>query len=213
LNEFLARIWGWNGIPKRHLKRGRPYAGGSSVPGGQSQNHYFPLAFSTTASPSASCPSECGCTEETDTHLLRWPHPDCLGIHSNLVSKLRDTSRAHNAEILSSILASFNPAIPYNLMALTQPYQDLVRAQSLLGPDALYYGYFHHSWVRLQEVYLRHLDRPRDQNQQACWLLVEKWAHLFQKATRHHWAARNSHLHDSSPTSTPYKHSLLLVKK
>jgi hypothetical protein len=102
------------------------------------------------------------------------------------MTKLRATSRAHDADpwlgqILSSILASFNPDITYNLTTLTQPYKDLVLAQSLLGPDSLFYGYFHHSWVCLQEAYLRKLDWPHDQNQAR--LLVEKWAHLFQKAT------------------------------
>jgi hypothetical protein len=128
---------------------------------------------------------------------------------------LKATYNKHAADpwlrqILAAILASLDPDIPYKLDALTPPYQDLLAAQTSLGPDSVFYGFFHHSWVSLQDDYLRKLGRPRDRNQAR--LLVELWAHLFQKAARSQWTARNGHLHDSSPDAPSYARTLLLAQ-
>jgi endonuclease/exonuclease/phosphatase family metal-dependent hydrolase len=181
-------------------------------------NHVLPLyhrQFRFQLSASAGCPSTCGCLDETDTHLLRCPHPTRKRIHSALLLELRSTYDSHSADpwlrqLLSSILASFDPSIPYNLTPLTAPYTALAQAQSSLGPDALFYGFFHRSWVVLQDAYLRTLGLPNERNQAR--LLVEKWAHLFQKATRSQWAVRNGHLHDSNTHAPSYARTLLLAE-
>jgi hypothetical protein len=181
-------------------------------------NHILPIQqrlFRFHLSPSASCPSACGCPTETDTHLLRCSHPERRKIHSDSILEFRATFTKHNADpwlrqILLSILATFDPSITYTFAHFTQPYRELVAAQASLGPDALYYGFFHHSWVSLQNDYLRNTGRPRDRNQ-AC-LLVEQWAHLCQKTMRSQWAARNSHLHDSTPDDPSYARTLLLAE-
>jgi hypothetical protein len=181
-------------------------------------NHILPIQqrqFRFGLSPSASCPSDCGCLEETDTHLLHCPHPDRQRLHSDLHLAIRSTPRKHNADpwlrqILFSLLSTAAAPIPFTLASLTLPYTDLIAAQSAMGPDSLFYGFFHHSWVSLQEAYLRNLGLPHDRNQAR--LLVEHWAHLFLNAARSQWNARNGHLHDSSPDAVPYARTLRLAE-
>jgi hypothetical protein len=80
---------------------------------------------------------------------------------------IRSLCRQHNADpwlrqILFSILSNFDQDITFNLTTLTQPYRDLIRSQAALGADALFYGFFHHSWFDLQHAYLGRLGHPRD---------------------------------------------------
>jgi hypothetical protein len=111
---------------------------------------------------------------------------------------------------LASVLALYDPSIRFNLSALTQPYRDLVHAQQALGRASLIYGFFHQSWLTLQDEYLRHCGHPRDRNQARH--LIGLWAHQFQAMARSQWDARNHHLHDSTPDATPYAHQLLLAR-
>jgi hypothetical protein len=55
-------------------------------------NHILPLQqrqFRFQLTPSAGCPSECGCLKETDTHLLQCPHPEYnsspFGLHTTSI--------------------------------------------------------------------------------------------------------------------------------
>jgi hypothetical protein len=181
-------------------------------------NHILPLLhrqFRFKLSPSANCPSDCGCVAETEHHLLRCPHPDRKALHLHSLPALHTINNQHNADpwlrqILLSILSNFDPAITFNLTTLTPPYRALIRAQAALGADALFYGFFHRSWVALQHAYLKRLGHPRERNQARH--LIELWGNHFQTAARAQWTARNSHLHDSDGSAIPYARTLLLAE-
>jgi hypothetical protein len=181
-------------------------------------NHILPFhhrQFRFHLSPSPNCPSDCGCVEESESHLLRCPHLDRKALHQTSLTKIRAISRQHHADpwllqILFSIMSNYDSAITFNLHSLTLPYRALIRTQAALGADALFYGLFHHSWVDLQHAYLGRLGHPRDRNQASH--LIALWGHQFQSAARDQWTLRNSHLHDSSASAIPYARSLLLAE-
>jgi hypothetical protein len=181
-------------------------------------NHILPLhhrQFRFRLSPSANCPSDCGCVAETESHLLRCPHPDRNALHMSSFHAIRSICRQHNADpwlrqILFSILSNFDQAITFNLTTLTQPYRDLIRSQAALGADALFYGFFHHSWFDLQHAYLGRLGHPRDRNQARH--LIDLLGHHFQSAAHSQWTIRNSLLHDSTAGIVPYARTLLLAE-
>jgi hypothetical protein len=181
-------------------------------------NHILPLQhrqFRFHLSPSAACPSECGCLEETDSHLLLCPHPERRCIYRSSLKAINDTGKQHHADpwlqqILASVLATYDPSIRFNLTSLTPPYRDLIRAQTALGPASLFYGFFHHSWLTLQDAYLSHCGHPRERHQ--AQHLLGLWAHQFQAMARSQWDTRNHHLHDSTPDAQPYAHQLLLAR-
>jgi hypothetical protein len=181
-------------------------------------NHILPLhhrQFRFKLSPAADCPSNCGCDAETDSHLLLCPHPERRGIYATSHKALLATGRQHHADpwlnqILASVLARYDPSIRFNLAGLTPPYRALVTAQTALGHASLFYGFFHQSWLTLQDDYLRTLGHPRDRHQARH--LIVLWAHQFQAMARAQWDARNHHLHDSTPDAQPYVHQLLLAR-
>jgi hypothetical protein len=87
--------------------------------------------FRFRLSPSAACPSDCGCLAETESHLLRCSHPDRKALHTASFLAIRSLCQQHKADpwlrqILFSILSNFDPTITFNLTTLTQPYRDLI---------------------------------------------------------------------------------------
>jgi hypothetical protein len=181
-------------------------------------NHILPLLqrqFRFGLSPLAACPSDCGCLAETESHLLRCSHPDRGALHTSSSIAIRSLCQRHKADpwlrqILFSIISNFDPTVTFNLTTLTQPYRDLIRAQAALGANALFYGFFHHSWVDLQHDYLGRLGLPRDRNQARH--LFDLLGHHFQSVARGQWTLRNSHLHDSTAGTIPYARTLLLAE-
>jgi hypothetical protein len=88
-------------------------------------------------------------------------------------------------------------------------YTALYRAQRLLGPDSLMYGFFHVDWVLIQDDYLRFRHLPRNKNQSLTTMKLLS-STLF-GALHEMWLLRNSHLHDTNGTSLhSYHHSQLL---
>ena len=163
-------------------------------------------------SPAADCPSNCGCTTEDEGHLLRCPHPDRVSNSEKLLQDLRRTFSSYHLDpwlrqILFSRVAVVLPATNFNLTAFTPAYHALVAAQAELGPNALFYGIFHQSWVRLQHNYLRHLQLPHDRHQAR--QAIETIAHHFQATARCQWDTRNGHLHEASSSHQPYTRILL----
>jgi hypothetical protein len=68
-------------------------------------------------------------------------------------------------QLLLSGIAAVHPATPCNLTVLTTPYRDLASNQARLGSHALFYGFFHRDWIRLQDDYLRSQQKPTERNQ------------------------------------------------
>jgi hypothetical protein len=102
--------------------------------------------------PLADCPSYCVCLQGTDSQLMRCPHPERRYIYASSPKPINATSKQHNADpwlrqILAFVLlVIYNPSIQFYHAALTQPYIDLVKAQTAIGPASLFYGFFHYSF-------------------------------------------------------------------
>ena len=164
-------------------------------------NHILPLLqrqHKFGLSPLAACPSDCGCPEEDDSHLLRCPNRDRRAVFTALKKDLTESFNSHHADpwlrqILLSHLANFDGDITFNLAALTAPYLHLVAGQSALGDDALFYGFFHKAWHQLQHAYLKQQNKPRDRNQATS--TVKFWITRFQQAAHDLWLIRCHHLH------------------
>jgi hypothetical protein len=162
--------------------------------------------------PTANCPSDCGCHHEDDSHLLQCPHPDRQALYAKLALDLRKIFSRHHVDpwlrqILLSGIAEVHQPTRFNLTALTPPYRALATGQSRLRPLALFYGIFHHSWIPLQEAYLRTVHKPTERNQgrQA----IESIALHFQATARAQWDLRNLHLHNQHDGLQPYARTLL----
>jgi hypothetical protein len=167
----------------------------------QARQHHMHLT------PSASCPSECGCLFEDEAHLLRCPHPDRCSIYPKLVLTLRILFQKHHVDpwlrqLLFSSIADAHPATPFNLTALTPQYRTLAANQANLGTSALFFGFFHTDWIRLQDDYLRSQHKPTERNQSRH--AIELIAMHFQATARAQWDARNLHLHETHDAQLPF---------
>ena len=179
-------------------------------------NHVLPLLHRQhrmNLSPSAHCPSDCGSTDEDESHLLCCPHPDRRLNSDQLLRDLRSMFATYNLDpwlrqILFSYISVVLPSLTFNFTALTPAYHALVAAQAELGPHALFYGIFHSSWVQLQDNYLQHMHLPNDKHQAR--RAIETLAHHFQATARRQWDTRNGHLHDESPSHQPSYSRILL---
>jgi hypothetical protein len=166
-------------------------------------NHILPLQarqHRMKLTPSAACPSVCGELREDEDHLLRCPHP-------TLVKTLQKIFLQHHVDpwlrqLLLSGIAAVHPATPCNLTALTPPYRALASAQTRLGPHALFYGFFHQDWIRLQDKYLRSQQKPTERNQSSH--VIKLIAMHFQATARAQWDARNHHLHATRDDHQPF---------
>jgi hypothetical protein len=104
-------------------------------------------------SPSASCPSACGCSDEDWTHFPRCQHVQ-QGKQSwtAFVSSLRDIMERWSLDpglrrILLYMTAPLStlPSIP--LTQLTDEYQMLLATQLSIGIDSLLFLFFCYDWV------------------------------------------------------------------
>jgi hypothetical protein len=111
-------------------------------------------------SPSASCSSACGCTEEDWKHFPRCPHMQRRQAWTTFVSTVREImERWHLDPGLCRVplhlivpLTSL-PTIP--LHQLPAEYTMLLTMQRSIGEDSLLFGFFSNDWVHLQHRYLR----------------------------------------------------------
>jgi hypothetical protein len=164
-------------------------------------------------SPSAACPSDCGCPSEDDDHLLRCPRAERCALYQKLVTDLRKLFNTYHVDpwlrqILLSKIAAVHPSTHFNLTALTPPYRDLALQQAGLGHSSLFYGYFHQGWILLQDAYLRSQHKPTERNQSR--QAVEKIAMHFQAIARAQWDTRNQHLHESQDDGLPFARALAI---
>jgi hypothetical protein len=173
-------------------------------------NHILPLQarqHRMQLTPSAACTSACGALLEDEAHLLRCPHPARCSIYPTLAKKLHQIFNKHHVDpwlrqLLLSGIAAVHPATPCNLTALTTPYRDLASNQARLGSHALFYGFFHRDWIRLQDDYLRSQQKPTERNQSRH--AFELIAMHFQATARAQWDTRNHHLHASQEDQQPF---------
>jgi hypothetical protein len=174
----------------------------------QAQQHKF------KQSPSSACPSRCGASVEDASHFLRCSHLDRLAIFTALQTQLAELFTKHHFDpYLRWIVWLFMDQYldPPSLVTPTFPdlYSTLYRAQRLLGPDSLMYGFFHADWVMIQDDYLEFRNLPRNKNQSL--QMMKLLSTMLFDALHELWLLRNSHLHDSHGTSLhSYKHSQLL---
>jgi hypothetical protein len=177
-------------------------------------NELLPLQnqqFKFQQSPSASCPSSCGCTNEDWSHFLRCPHKHrrqvWLEFHPTLSAlferhSLDPSLRRLLLHLLFSVVSSEEPRLP--LDSLSDEHVTLLETQRTLGQDSIFYGFFAHAWTTLQNKYLRAQNLPRDRNQANSATNALITAIILQVHTC--WLLRNEHLHGMDPLHhTSYK--------
>ena len=174
----------------------------------QHRQHKFGL------SPSASCPSACGCSDETKDHFLSCPHPqrtrlwrEYLDSIEKLFTKWNIDPNLRRTWIL--LIAPFVGYPVFNVADLPTEHQILYTTQLEIGPNSLFEGLLCTSWLDLQEEHLSRNKLPRKNNQAFSGLkaLLNQSIHHVHEI----WLTRNSHLHVSNPqTKFCYIHSHLL---
>jgi hypothetical protein len=82
---------------------------------------------------------------------------------------------------------------PIPLDNLTADYRVLLQAQTLLGPNSIFFGLFVNGWLGLQDSYLMALKLPQDKHQAASGIHTLITALLEQVHSV--WLLQNEHLH------------------
>jgi hypothetical protein len=170
-------------------------------------------------SPSASCPSSCGCPDEDWTHFLCCSHTHRRQSWSDFTKALSSVFERHRIDpslrqVLLSLLHVTTPTtapIPLdNLNAVC--YHALLQAKALLGPNSIFFGLFVHGWLALQEQYLvASLQLPRDKRQAVSGIHVLITALIEQVHPM--WLLRNEHLQGMDPLQQhSYKRLHLLTQ-
>ena len=155
-------------------------------------------------SPSASCPSSCGCHSEDWAHFLRCTHPHRIDAWREFVQTLNQTLDQHNwdptlrrilTKLILTVIEPNAPNIPTHNMS--PEYTMLMTTQLQLGTDSIFFGFFVKEWYLLQHRYLqvRHLPHNHNQADNAIKAVIS--ALLLQ--TQSIWILRNSHLHGTDP--------------
>jgi hypothetical protein len=167
-------------------------------------------------SPSARCPSACGCPEEDWTHFLRCPHLQRKQAWTAFVPALSSTMERWQLDpslrrILLHMLVPLTtlPSIP--LTHLADEYGMLLTTQRSIGEDSLLFGLFSTDWVKLQDRYLRTLGLPRSRHEAT--RAIRSMIQLCHEQCHSIWLLRNNHLHRTDPNNlTCYKHLHLLAQ-
>jgi hypothetical protein len=167
-------------------------------------------------SPTASCPSACGCTEEDWYHFPRCAHEQRRASWKSLPSglakvmerwKLDPSLRWAALHLISTLTQS--SAIPIDNLA--DEYTMLIATQQSIGADSLLFGFFSVDWARLQERYLQAVGLPRAHNEAS--RAIRSLIVTFHDHCHSVWLLRNQHLHGTDPrNTTSYKHLHLLAQ-
>ena len=155
-------------------------------------------------SPSASCPSSCGCHSEDWTHFLRCTHPHRRDSWREFVQTLNMSLDQHNwdptlrrllTKLILTVIEPNAPNIPID--NIPSEYSMLLTTQLQLGTDSIFFGFFVKEWFILQNRYLQARRLPTNRNQTASAIQTVISAVLLQ--TQSIWTIRNSHLHNTDP--------------
>jgi hypothetical protein len=177
----------------------------------QHQQHQF------KRSPTAHCPSACGCEDEDWKHFPRCPHQQRQQSWTAFIPIISSVMERWKMDpslwrILLHLLVLLNTTLqPIPLTDLNDKYLMLLATQRSIGEDSLLFGLLSTEWLRLQDRYLQTLGLPRSQHeasQAVCSLLI-----LVHDQCHGVWLLRNQHPHDADPfNTTSYKHSHLLAQ-
>jgi hypothetical protein len=114
--------------------------------------------FRYKQSPTAHCPSACGCTEEDWRHFSRCPHEQRRSLWKILPSTLAPVmERWHlDPSLRRVVLHLVSPLTlsPIPIDGLDDEYAMLIVTQQSIGTDSLLFGFFSTDWARLQDRYL-----------------------------------------------------------
>jgi hypothetical protein len=166
-------------------------------------------------SPSASCPSACGCPEEDWKHFLRCPHLQRKQAWTVFVPMLSSTMERWQLDpslrrILLHMIVPLTTLPPIPLTDLADEYKMILTTQRLIGEDSLLFRFFSTAWVRLQDRYLKTLGLPSSRHEatravRSMILLCHEQCHSI-------WLLQNNHLHGTDPKNlTCYKKHLHLL--
>jgi hypothetical protein len=116
-------------------------------------------------SPSASCPSACGCTEEDWKHFSRCPHVQRRQAWTTFVPTVREIMERWHLDpglhrVLLHLLVPLTSLPPIPLHHLPAEYTMVLMTQRSIGEDLLLFDLFSNDWVRLQHRYLRACGLP-----------------------------------------------------
>jgi hypothetical protein len=112
--------------------------------------------FKFKQSPSASCPSSCGCTNEDWSHFLRCPHKHRRQAWLEFRPTLSALFERHSLDpslrrlllhLIFSVVSPDEPRLP--LDSLSDDHATLLETQQTLGLDSIFYGFFVHAWTTL----------------------------------------------------------------
>jgi hypothetical protein len=178
----------------------------------QHQQHKF------NQSPSASCLSSCGCSDEDWRHFLRFPHPHRRQSWADFRKTLSPLFERNNIDpwlrriLLFCLFSVTEPDEPQPLLDhLPASHLALLEVQTEIGPDSLFFGFFTTDWIPLQDQYLRFRNLPRDRHQAASGIQALLTVILFQVHLT--WLLRNEHLHGTDPLQQgSYKRLHLLAQ-
>jgi hypothetical protein len=119
-------------------------------------------------SPSARCPSACGCDKDWH-HFTRCSHQQRIKAWRSflpVVSQIMERRQLDSSlrRILLHLVAPLTHASPIPMVNLPAEYTVLMTAQRSVGEDSLLFGLFTEDWVRSQDRYLQARKLPRSQN-------------------------------------------------
>jgi hypothetical protein len=127
----------------------------------QHQQHQF------NQSPTANCPSACGCKDETWHHFPRCPHPQRQESWTAFIPVISSVMERWTVDpslwrLLLHLLVPLTTLQPIPLTDLKDEYLMLLEtAQRSIGEDSLLFGFLSTEWLRLQDRYLHTLGLPR----------------------------------------------------
>jgi hypothetical protein len=168
-------------------------------------------------SPSASCPSSCGCPDEDWSHFLCCSHPHRRHSWSDFSKALSSVFERHHIDrslhrVMLSLLHVTTPTTPpIPLDNLNADYRALLQSQTQLGPKSIFFGLFVNGWLALQDRYLLALKLPGDKHQAASG--IHALITLLLEQVHSVWLLRNEHLHGTDPLQQhSYKRLHLLAQ-
>jgi hypothetical protein len=177
----------------------------------QQQQHLY------KQSPSAQCPSACGCASEDWRHFPHCPHPQRIQAWDTFLLTLASLMERWQLDpslrrIVLHLLAPLTSSPPIPLDNLKDEYHMLLLQQRSIGVDSVLFGFFATEWVYLQDRYLHALGLPSSKHEatrsiQSLILACHDQCHAV-------WLLRNQHLQGTDPhnTTTSFKHLHLLVQ-
>jgi hypothetical protein len=157
-------------------------------------------------SPSANCPSACGCPDADWKHFPRCPHPERgrtwqefqlapLSATMNRWEIDPSLRRILPRSMISPLLTS--PAIP--LTSVADEFAMFLTTQRSIGEDSLLFGFFSTDWARLQQDrYLRAVRLPH-QKYEAAHAVRSLISTAFHDQRHVVWLLRSQHLHSTDP--------------